>query len=247
MWFWVLLDIMIGAIAIAILFAGIPFLGRFASSLPATRTITVTAEGKTTASPDLATIDFSVVTQGANPSDLSTNNNDKMNAVLQFVSSQNIATSDMKTTSYDLQPNYQYDKNNSRTYIASYTLTQTVDVKIHDLKKVADVLAGLAPLGVNQIGGVNFSFNDPNQFLNIARADALNKAKTQAAEMSSEAGAHLGAVVNVSESGNIPYPRPYYSMDSAASGIGMKAAVAPSIQPGTQDITDSVTVTYELE
>lgn len=247
LWFWVLLDLLVGAAVINLLFFVMPLLGNLRASFTPARTLTVTAQGMTIATPDLAEISFSVVTQGTNPANLSNNNNAKMNAVMQFVSSQNIASSDIATTGYDLEPNYQFDVPSQRNYISGYTLTQTVQVKIHDLTNVANVLAGLAPLGVNQIGGVDFTFNDPNEPLNIARANALTMAQTEAAEMSSEAGARLGPVVNVSENGNVPGPLPAYAEMSAGAGGMAISPTTPTIAPGTQNVTDNVTVTYELE
>lgn len=119
-------------------------------------------------------------------------------------------------------------------------------MKIHDLTNVATVLGGLAPLGVNQIGGVDFTFNDPNEFVAVARADAMNQAETKAEQMAAAAGASLGEVVNVSENSIVPQPFPVYAM---AAGVGANVAsapVAPNIQPGSQDVTDNVTITYAL-
>jgi hypothetical protein len=246
-WFWVLIDALLAALVIAVLGGGMPTLVRWSSSLPPARTITVTAEGKTTATPDLAEINFSVVSQGQNPQTLTSNNTDKMNAVLEFVSSQNIATSDIATTGYDLEPTYNYDKNTQRNYITGYTLTQTVTVKIHDLTNVANVLSGLAPLGVNQIGGVTFTFNDPDTFVAVAREDALNKAEIKAQQMAYQAGTSLGEVVNVSENGYFPQPGPVYNMAESSGMAAPQVAIStPNIQPGSQDVTDNVTITYAL-
>lgn len=243
LWFWILLNaFLVIAIITGVCFV-MPAFVRYTASLPPARTITVTAQGMTTATPDMAEVSFSVVTQGQNPQDLATNNTNKMNAVLQFVKSQGIADQDITTTAYDLSPNYQYDKNTGRNFITGYTLTQTVQVKIRDLTKVATILGGLTPLGVNQVGGVNFTFQNPNSFVAIARADALRNAAMQAGEMAAEAGAPLGGVVSVQESPNIPYPRVY---DAYGAGGVAASAPAPQIQPGTQDVTDSVTVTYAL-
>lgn len=245
-WFWILLDIFLGVLVISAVCFGMPALIHFNNSLATSRTITVSAEGKTTASPDIAETSFSVVSQGQNPATLSQNNIDKMNAVLQFVSAQGIAQADIKTTAYDLQPNYQWDKNTQRNYINGYTLTQTVSVKIRDLAKVADVLGGLAPLGVNQIGGVNFTIDNDEAVLALARADAFAKAEAKAQSMAAAAGVSLGIVVNVSENGVVPFP--YYA-DKTVYGMGggvAASAPAPSIQPGTQDVTDNVTITYAL-
>jgi uncharacterized protein len=244
-WFWILLDALIVIAALNLVFFVMPMIQKLGDSFTPARTLTVTAQGKTTAAPDLALIDFSVVTQGQNPTDLSNNNNSKMNAVLQFVESEDIATSDIKTTSYSLQPNYQWDKNTERNYITGYTLTQTVEVKVRDLTKVASVLGGLAPLGVNQIGNVNFTFADENTVLAAARSDAFAKAVEKAKSMASDAGVSLGPVVSVAENTYLPGPLPVYAA-SAPLGLGA-GAVTPNIQPGTEDITDNVTIVYETK
>ncbi len=246
-YFWVLLDVLLVVVIISAVFFGIPAFMALRASYPPSQTITVSAEGKTTATPDLAIVSFSVVSQGASPDILSTNNTSKMNAVLQFVAAQGIAASDTATTAYDLSPNYQYDNVTGRQYATGYTLTQTVTIKIHDLSKVATILGGLAPLGVNQIGGVTFTFNDQDAVVGPARADAIAKAKAKAMEMASEAGVSLGAVVSLSENSNVPLPFPSYNMASAGGASPSVAMVSPNIQPGSQDITDNVTITYALQ
>jgi len=247
LWFWILLDVLIAAVIIAIMGIGLPVAVRYEASLAPARTITVSAQGKTTATPDLAEITFSVVSTGQNPQSMQTTNTGKMNAALQFLASQNIATSDITTTGYDLEPAYNYDNTTQRNYITGYTLTQTVTVKIHDLTNVATVLGGLAPLGVNQIGGVDFTFNNTDEFVAVARADAMNKAEAKAIQMASEGGAWLGTVVNISENSYVPQPvLRYNTMASSGMGAPMAAISTPDIQPGSQDITDNVTITYAL-
>jgi len=231
---------------------------RWGSSLEPAREITVSAQGKTTATPDLAEVSFSVVSQGKDPNTLNADNNKAMSAVIAFVKSLNIASSDIATVNYDLEPNYSarvvYPVNeptiptpttfNPNT-IVGYTLTQTVEVKIRDFTNIAKLLSGLPSLGVNQVSGVMFTFDNPEKFLAIARADAITKAKAKAGEMAGEAGVSLGEVVNVQEYGNVPvYPMNYAA--PAAMGIS-SAKITPTIEPGTQDITDQVTIIYELK
>lgn len=245
--FWILLDVFIAILIVGIAMWGVPAISHYGDSLAPARTVTATAQGKTTATPDLAELTFSVVTQGQNPQTLSDNNNMQMNSVMRFLANQGIASSDIQTVSYDLQPNYQYPQNGVQGVINGYTLTQSVQVKIHDLTKTASVIGGLAPLGVNQIGSIDFTFSNDAQVqtLAAARANALANAKQEAEQMAQAAGGSLGAVVNVNESNYIPVPVRMYS---AAAGMGgmNSAASTPSIQPGSQDITDTVTVTYAL-
>ena len=219
-WFWIALDVLIVVLVVNVVFFVMPALGRLGGSFYPSRVITVSADGKTTAAPDLAEVTFSVVTQGLNPQTLSDNNNQKMNAVLTFVKSEGIADADITTTGYDLSPNYQWSASTQRNYITGYTLTQTVEVKIRDLSKVASVLGGLTPLGVNQVGGVTFTFADDEKVLAAARADAFAKVTAKAKEMAREAGVSLGRVVNVSENNYIPGPRPVYSFGERRNGCG---------------------------
>jgi uncharacterized protein len=228
---------------------------RWGSSLAPAREITVSAQGKTTATPDLAEVSFSVVSQGKDPNTLNADNNKAMAAVIGFVKSLNIASSDIATVNYDLEPNYPatiYPVNmpavpatfNPNTIIG-YTLMQTVEVKIRDFTNIAKLLGGLPPLGVNQVSGVTFTFDHPEKFLAIARADAITQAKAKAGEMAGETGVSLGEVVSIQEYGNVPvYPVNYAA--PAAMGIS-SSKVAPTIEPGTQDITDQVTIVYELK
>jgi uncharacterized protein YggE len=252
--------------AVMFIIAAVPAVSRWGSSLAPARTLTVSAQGKTTATPDLAEISFSVVSQGASPDALNTDNNQKMSAVVTFVKSLGIASSDIATTEYDLSPNYTNTTvtvpqsagvaapgfaisvpvtTMSSSSISGYTLTQTVQVKVRDFSNIAKLLGGLPSLGINQIGGVSFTFDKPETFLAIARADAITQAKAKAGEMSAEAGTSLGMVMSVQEYGNVPEP---YAMNMAApmaEGAASKV-VMPTIEPGTQDVTDQVTITYEL-
>ena len=245
LWFWVLLDVFLAAAVIAIMGFGVPLVESYMASVPPARTITVSSQGKTTATPDLAEITFSVVTTGKDPQTLTENNVSKMNAAMEFLSSEAIATSDIATTGYDLQPAYNYDNTTQRNYITGYTLTQTVQVKVHDMTKVAAVLAGLTPLGVNQVGNVDFTFSNQDQFVALARADAIGKDEVKAQEMATQAGTLLGPVVSISENVFVPQPYPVYGM-AVGAGAPMAALSVPNIQPGTQDITDNVTMTYEI-
>lgn len=245
-YFWILLDVLIAVAIISVAFVATPSIQRFGDSMASARTLVVSAEGKTTVSPDIAEVSFSVVSQGVNPEKLTSANNDKMSAVIDNIKSNGVDAKDIKTTSYDLQPNYSYDKNTGRSYIYNYTLTQGVSVKIHDLTKVADVIGGVIPLGVNQIGNVSFQIDDPEKVIGKAREDAYSQAKEKAQAIAAASGVRLGRVMNVNEYQNVPMP--YYKN---ISGMGMGGAVAetsvPSIEPGSQELKVNVSVTYALE
>ncbi len=243
-YFWILLDLLLAGIIVNLVFFVMPAVSEYRNSLSPSRTIVVSAEGKAVVSPDIAEISFSVLSRGQNPETVSSANNEKMSAVIVNLKSQGIDEKDIKTTSYDLSPNYDYDKNTGKSYIYGYSLSQTTLVKIRDLKKVAAVIGGLTPLGVNQIGTVSFTVDDPEKFLAEARKDAFKKAGVKAAEMVLQNGVRLGRVLSISEYQNVPIPfmsKPSFAMSA------MSAAPAPAIETGIQEVKVQVSVTYVLE
>lgn len=245
-YFWILVDLFLVALVVNLVFFVMPTISRYQESLYPTRTLSVSGEGKAFVSPDVAVSSFSVVSRGKNPEDLADTNNQKINAVIQFVKSQGVEAKDIQTTGYNLSPDYKYDETTQRSYITGYTLTQTVTVKMRDLSKVASIIGGLTPLGVNQIGGINFQVDEPDTYLAEARAEAFEKARKKAEEIARSSGVLLGRVVNVGEYGA---PIPYYAYGKGGAMMEARDASAiapPTIEPGTQEIIVNVSVTYSL-
>ena len=221
-----------------------PMLQKLGDSFMPIRTITVSAEGKTTVAPDLAQFSFSVVTQGKDPDQIVDENNKKVSAAIEFVKSRGIEAKDIKTSGYNLSPDYQYDEDLRRSFIVGYTITQSVNVKVRDFDKLPKVLSGLTPVGVNQISGISFTVEDPEKFMREARKIAFERAKAKAQSMASQNGVRLGKVVNINEFGGYPPPIPYFGRVEA---LGKGGDIAPpTIEPGTEEITVQVSVTYAL-
>lgn len=217
---------------------------KFGDSLMPARVITVTAEGKATMTPDIAKFTFLVVTQGSNPQAVALSNNQQMNSAITYVKSNGIEDKDVKTIRYDLSPRYSYERSTGKSYIYGYELTQTVSVKVRDFNKVGKIIGGLPKYGINNISSVSFSVEDPEKYLAEARDKAFDKAKSKASEMAGRTGVQLGNILNFSESSSQPGPPPYYS---EVLGKGGATAVAPLIQPGSQETSVVVSVTYEIK
>lgn len=237
---------LLGAVALGGLFylAGIHL-----SRLPVTvapGTITVTGEGKVTAVPDIAQLNFGVTTGVQTTAKAAS---DKiatdMNKVLAAVKALGIDDKDIKTQSFYLQPTYDYTDGRQR--LRGYEATQSLDVKVRDLDKVGDVLTAATDNGANQANGVNFTIDKPESKKDEARTQAIADAKTKAEELAKQLGQSLGDVQSFNESGNGYYPPVMYMAKSEAYGMGGGADSAAVPMPaGEQDITVNVTITYEL-
>lgn len=236
-----------------IILVGVEVKNRYAAQidLSKTRSITMTAEGKVTAKPDTAAISFSVVTQGKEASKVQEENDKKMKTVVDFLKSQGIKEEDIKTSNYNLYPQYDYNVRQPERApippaIIGYSLNQSVSVKVRDLGLVQSLVGSLTSKGVNQIDTVSYFIDDPDNLKAQARAKAIDKAKEKADELVTKLGVKLGRVINFSE-GNVYIPQPLYARGYPAAD-GYRDSGGPSpIQSGTEDITVDVTVTYELK
>lgn len=213
----------------------------------AKNTISISGEGKVSATPDLARIEVGVTTQGSTASDVQTQNTNKINKIIDYVKKQGVPSEDITTSQFNMYPTYDYS--NGKSEINGYQANQTIVIKVKGVDKSRDqlntVLAGVTENGANQINGVTFTFNDPDNLKQQAREKAIAKAKEKAQELARISGINLGRVITVSENEGY-YPPVMYAEGMGAGGMMDKSGV-PSVEPGTQDISMTMTVVFEVK
>lgn len=235
--------------------AGVWYVGAFSQSIPPNRTFYVAGEGKAVAVPDIAELSFGVLTEGGkNLAELQKENSNKMNKVVSFLKENNIEEKDIKTQYYNISPRYQYfscpivqgaeSKPCLPSEIIGYSINQNVLVKIRDLSKTGDVLAGVVKKGANNVSGPNFTVDGPTELQNKAREEAIAKARQKAQAIAKAGGFKLGKLISISEN-SFPQPTPY--LKNVAFGMGGSPEISPSIEPGSQEITANVSLTYEIK
>lgn len=219
------------------------------------RSFSVSGEGEVVAVPDVAEFSFSVITQGGtNIAGLQETNTERTNAAIDFVKSQGVDAKDIKTGRYNLEPRYQYFSCPPRPLgsevepcpppeIVGYTITQSVLVKVRDFAKIGDILGGVVDAGANSVSQLNFTIDDPQEVQNQAREEAIEQAKAKAKSIAKAAGFGLGRLLSISESGGVPPP---IFLRESVLGAGDAAVSVPKIEPGSQDVTINVTLTYEI-
>ena len=204
-------------------------------------TISVAGEGKVVAKPDIGQVSLSVISDASTVAAAQKDNTDKMNRVIQAMKDLGIKEEDLKTTSYNISPRYQYSPN-GRSDIIGYEVAQNMDVKIRDLTKVSDILGKAATAGVNQVGSLTFTFDNPETLQSQARQKAIDNAKQKAKDLAGSLGVALGKVVSFNES-SAGQPIPMYASDALGKGGG---GAAPVIQTGQNEIDINVNISYEI-
>ena len=182
-------------------------------------TLDISAEGRTTRVPDLATIRAGVVSQAPTAAAALADNSNRMARVLAALRQSGIAARDVQTSNVGLNPQYRY-QDNQPPVITGYQATNNVAIRFRDVKKAGAILDALVAVGANQIDGPNLSLDDPDAALDEARADAIKRARARAELYARAAGLSVARIVSIAEGGENaggPQPPVMYQMRSKAA------------------------------
>lgn len=220
----------------------------------ATNTITVSGTGKVTAIPDVATFEFTVTQTAATVAAAQTAATAQLNSAYNALTSAGVASSDIQTTSYNINPHYENQGGvcngmngictPSKSVLTGYDVSQTDQIKVRNLANAGSLFTTIGSLGVQSVDSLQFSLDNPETVQSEARAAAISDAQTQAETLAKELGVKLVAVVNFTD--NSGSPTPYPIMYSMAASSGAMAPASPTVSTGQEQVTENVSVTYEI-
>lgn len=217
-----------------------------------TRTFSVDGEATVDLVPDVAKFSVSVVTDGGNDvTSVQQENAKKMDNVTSFLADSGVEKKDLKTDTYNLVPRYSTPNCLGLSVcppasIVGYSLNQTVRVTVRDKSKIGDLLSGCVSRGANSVTEVTFTVDDEDAHKTAARKEAIEKAQEKAVEIARDAGFSIGKLVSIYETQPMMGYGGGGDYDARESGSVMKSAIAPDIQPGTNESKVTMTLTYEI-
>lgn len=222
-------------------------------------TIQVEGEGEVTAVPDTATFSVTVQDTASDVQTAQTKATDQGNAIVKYLESQGIDSTDIQTTDYEIDPQYSYSQApcpispndgtaiycpSGKQNLTGYQVSETFSVKVSDTSKAGTLLAGVGSQGASSVSGLSFTVSDQDQLQEQAQQKAIAEAQGKAQALAKSLGVQLVGIVGFTENNNNPGPYPMAFATNASVG---EAASAPSIQTGQNTIKDDVTVTYEIQ
>jgi uncharacterized protein YggE len=218
----------------------VPTAGPVAGSI--VKSITVNGEGKVKVKPDTASLSVGVQATAATATEALNQANTSAAALIAALKSAGVDSNDITTSGLSIYPQYSSAGNT----ITGYQASNNVTVTVRDIAKTGPVIdAAAAAAGDNiTIGGVSFFVDDTEALIGAARTDAINNASKRAGEYATAAGVNVGGVLQISEV-SVSSPVPLYYERSVAADSSVAGAPTP-IETGTQDLSVSVTVVYEL-
>ncbi|MDD4466942.1 MAG: SIMPL domain-containing protein [Candidatus Pacebacteria bacterium] len=204
-----------------------------------TRTIVISAEGESFAKPDIASIQLSIRSEKETVDKAMEENTNKTDKVIDFLKKEGIEEKDIKTISFNIYPLYRYDKG-MEGYISGYEVLHSLEVKIREIGKTGEIIAGATKEGINQAGNLIFSVEKEEELREMAREEAIIKAKEEAEKIASQLDVKVKRIVSFSETTdklNMPFYR-----DNMNFGMGG----GPEIGFGENRIVSNVSIVFEI-
>lgn len=201
---------------------------------PPQRTITVGGSASVTAVPDRATFTFGVDTRGQTAKEALSESAAAIRRVVDAVKGSGIDGKDVQTQQVSLYAQTSSDGRHIEGYAASASIT----VRVGDLERAGPLVDAAVAAGATSVYGPSLERSDADELRGRALADAVADARTKAEALADAAGGSLGDVLTVTEGGGTVPPIPYAGEALSARDV--------TIEPGTQEIQASVTVTFEL-
>lgn len=208
------------------------------------RMITVMGYGEINGSNDIAMTTLGYSNINKDVAKAQADNEKVMSAVMQDLVALGVSEKDLQSD-YSIYPEYEYDETGRQ--FSGYRVSSRVTVKIRNLDNIEKVLVLAGKHGANEVGGLSFTIDDPENLKDQARVEALLNAQLKAIDIANMLGVRLVGVVGYSEYDSSPYYPVYKNASSIGMGgdMMMEGAV-PEMSSGSQDVGINVNVTFEI-
>lgn len=231
-------------------FAGVMLLGALhanaqaqeASSMQTQGDVIVTSgEGLVQTAPDRAFVSIAAESRAKLPKDAQQANAQAMTAVQAKLKAIGIGGDAIKTTSIDLQPEFDYQA--GKQALKGYVARNAIDVRVDAIERVGEVVDAAVGSGATSVSGVRFDLKDRDgaekKALQLAVADARGRADA----LAQAASRTIDRIVRIDDQNvrTAPPPRPYM--------MAMKSAdmAQTPVEPGQLEIRASVSLTVRLK
>jgi uncharacterized protein YggE len=215
------------------------------STVPKTSAATIRVQGdaQIQAKPDRAQIDIGVTTQSQDSQTAASQNAQKLDRVMQQLSSQFGDALEIKTIGYSLNPNYFYPKEGGDPKISGYTAVNTIQVQTDDIAQAGKIIDTASKAGANQINSLQFVLKDELNVQKEALRTAATKARSKADALAAALNVKIVRVLNVEEGGAAVIPLQMKSFGAEAAQMD----VPTPVEPGTIEVNANVTLTVEIQ
>lgn len=206
----------------------------------AARTVSVSGVGEVALQPDIAHIYIGVHTENGSATQAVAENNASAQALIAALTAAGVAPEDIRTSNFSIWMNTPYGADGLPASPV-YVVDNLVYVTTRDIAGLGSLLDAAVQAGATNINSIEFDVADKTAALAQARSAAVQAAAQQAQELAKAAGVTLGQVQSIEYFDAEPYPM------YANRAMGGGAATEVPINPGTMQVSATVTLSYEIK
>lgn len=210
---------------------------------PTPSTVTASGSGTVSAIPDEADVSFGVTAQAATAKAALDQVSAKATKVTDALKKAGIADKDIQTENVSVNPVYSQSASPAGVppRIVGYQASLSVSAKARDLATLGSLITAATQAGADTVNGPRFTISADSTYRDQATQKAFDDARRSAGAMAKAAGKSLGAVVSMnSQAAQNPVPL-------AFNGVAAAPSASVPIQPGQLDVTNQVTVVFQLK
>jgi uncharacterized protein YggE len=185
-------------------------------------------------------VSIAAESRAKSPRDAQRANADAMSAVLGRLKGAGLPADAIRTSAYDLQPEFDYA--NGKQTLRGYVARNAIEVRLDDIARVGDILDLAVGSGATSVSGIRFDLKDRAAAEREALKRAVADARSRADAAASGAGVTIERVVRIEEQrGFAPEPRPMAMRRELAAD-----SVQTPITAGELEVRAAVTLTASI-
>jgi len=231
---------------------------------PDSALLSLSAEGRSLRTPDLAVFTAGVVSQGTTAAEAIAANSRAMDSVMAALRRAGIQPRDIQTSAISLQPRYNDPEREAQMRvrverqpyvppvveprrIIGYEARNQVQVRVRRLGEMGRIIDTLIASGANEVHGPSFTLDEQQVAMDEARAQAVATGRQRAELYARAAGMRVGRLLSISEGGGF-----YPVQEIFVTGRSLGAAAPPPpppptpVSPGELALGVSVSMQFEL-
>jgi len=212
--------------------------------------ITANASASKNIAPDTATISFTIETIDKNSQKAVETNNQKAKNIAEIIKKSLNTNESIKTSSYSMRQNYEYNNLTKKNVPTGYIVTNTLTVTLKDTTKTGKIINTGIKNGATRVSNLGFTIQNTSSVCQELTAQAVTKAKAEAAAALKPLGKTIDSVYSVSygcnTQSNFNSYRNYAMAKTMSAGENMSDE-AINVEQGENKVEANVTIVFTIK
>ena len=169
---------------------------------------------------------------------------DAMDRVMSALTGSGVLAEDIQTQYFNIRQVTRWDRDSEEEVVIGYRVTNTLTAKVRDVAAVGAIIDAVVEAGGDfiRIEDIDFSVDDPSEYYQEVRQEAMADAKSKAEQLAELGEVRLGKPTFISE-GSMSAPRAPVVVEMA---VMRSEGSGTPISPGEVEITLTVQVVYAI-